>query len=324
MKNRTSISHHAAETFCRCKSLPASLVSFAVHAVFMVAFASLYLPTLSQYGHEIVLAVDKKQPEVELEILELKLSTESVAAQATPNAVFHRATTTDSAVGQIRLPNIDQPMHGERESSAAASVASIDLLSPVAAKPERNYETYFFGIPAQGRRFVYILDMSTSMRERNAMGFSRFQVAAKELLRAVEALDEQQEFLVVAFCYDSFFCAPNPTKPTMLQATEENKRRLQSWIYQLRLSSGTDPRTGVVTGLRLDPDAIFLLSDGEFNGQRKNRQNIAGNMSTEQLIVRNRKQKTPIHTIAFDEDESRIRLAAIAKATGGAHRFIEN
>ena len=51
--------------------------------------------------------------------------------------------------------------------------------------------------------------------------------------------------------------------------------------------------------LRLNPDAIFLLSDGEFNGRDKNAHRIRRNLPIEALIDAERKTAIPIHTIAF-------------------------
>ena len=301
-----------------------ALTSIAVHMALLALFALLYLPQVTRDRSELVFAISEaQQPIVEFETL-LQLEPVSEVHTTTMFTSASVAATTETPIPEIELVSLEPPNPIGTAGALGHQASLSDLLAPVPSRRKRDHETYFFGIPAKGRRFVYILDMSTSMRERNDYGFSRFQVAARELLRTVEALDEQQEFLVVAFCSQSFFCAANPARPTMMRATAGNKKRLKSWVYQLQLASGTDPRLGVVTGLRLKPDAIFLLSDGEFNGRKKNRQRIPGNATTEQLIVFNRSADTPIHTIALDEDESRIRLAAIAKATGGKHRFVEN
>lgn len=301
--------------------LSSALTSFVVHVAVLILLALLYLPQAPRDSHKPLIAINEsQQTEFELETLQFE-SAEVPTTTMFTSASVEAATTTQ--IPEIELASLESPTVSGT-AVLAPETTPIDLLAPVATKPKRDHETYFFGIPAKGQRFVYILDMSTSMRERNAYGFSRFHVAARELIRTVEALDEEQEFLVVAFCYQSYFFTPNPAQPKMTRATAPNKQRLQSWVSHLQLASGTDPRQGVVAALRLKPDAIFLLSDGEFNGRKKNRQQIPGNVTTEQLIVFNRRADTPIHTIALDGDESRVRLAAIAKATGGKHRFVEN
>lgn len=312
----------------RTSDFSASLMSVIIHVSILIILSMLYLPSVSP-RNEIVLRLrdSQRQTEVEFETLQMQQSID--ISTSTLHTAVLAEPLADFFASKNELVSLESPSQfgamGSAHGEASPSKASTSGMSPSApTKPKREYETYFFGIPAKGRRFVYIIDMSTSMRARNDYGVSRFQTAATELLRAVEALDEQQEFLVVAFSYRSFFFAANPANPIMLPATKENKTRLKSWIYQLQLASGTDPRLGVVAGLRLKPDAIFLLSDGEFNGRKKNRQGIPGNITTEHLIVLNRRANTQIHTIALDKNENRARLAAIAKATGGKHRFVDN
>jgi hypothetical protein len=79
----------------------------------------------------------------------------------------------------------------------------------------------------------------------------------------------------------------------------------------------------VLTALRLQPDAIFLLSDGELNGQRRNLHRIPGNPPLETIIAANR-VGTPIHTIAFEDEGNRERLRRVAEHTDGTHRFVQN
>ena len=83
----------------------------------------------------------------------------------------------------------------------------------------------------------------------------------------------------------------------MLPATLVNKQRLTDWVHRQGLGPGTDPRYGTMMALRLNPDAIFLLSDGEFNGRDKNVHRIRRNRPIEALIDAERNTAIPIHTI---------------------------
>jgi hypothetical protein len=110
----------------------------------------------------------------------------------------------------------------------------------------------------------------------------------------------------------------------MITATNANKKRLNEWVNGLGLGGGTDPRYGIMAALKLQPDAIFLLSDGEFNGRQVNSHGIRGNPSIERIIERKRQDAVPIHTIAFEDILNRRRLRRIAAATSGTHRFVGN
>ena len=84
----------------------------------------------------------------------------------------------------------------------------------------------------------------------------------------------------------------------------------------------TDPRMGVWQALKLKPSAIFLLSDGEFNGRQYNIEGIPGNPPVERIIDRYLKNSIPIHTIALEDIVNRRRLRNIATLTAGSHQFI--
>ena len=178
----------------------------------------------------------------------------------------------------------------------------------------------FFGAEAYGNEFVYVVDMSVSMGARSEYGQTRFRIACRELLRSIKELTPSQKFCVFMFCYRTrvMFDA----QPIMLAATNANKQRVAQWINGLGLGAGTDPRYGAMLALRLKPDAIFLLSDGEFNGREVNAHGIAGNPPIETLLDRHRKSKVPIHTIAFEDMVSRKRMRRLAHGTLGTHRFV--
>lgn len=111
-------------------------------------------------------------------------------------------------------------------------------------------------------------------------------------------------------------------RPRMISATEVNKQKISQWISGLGLGAGTDPRYGTMMALQLKADAIFLLSDGEFNGREVNTHGIRGNVPIERILARHRKDTVPIHTIAFEDLLNRKRLRGIALSTNGTHRFV--
>jgi hypothetical protein len=74
---------------------------------------------------------------------------------------------------------------------------------------------------------------------------------------------------------------------------------------------GTNPALAVKRALELEPDAIFLLSDGEFDLR-----------PTMAVIHHFNRARTVIHTIAFGSLAGQPMLAAIAEATGGSFRFV--
>lgn len=130
----------------------------------------------------------------------------------------------------------------------------------------------YFGTIADGDRFVYVLDVSDSMNRRSggtSRPSSRFEGASAELLRSIGQLTEDQWFYVILFSHQTRrMFDDNSVVPQMVPATPDNKARLRRWLASVKAGGGTDPRQALRLALELKPSAVFLLSDGEFNGQQ--------------------------------------------------------
>jgi hypothetical protein len=107
-------------------------------------------------------------------------------------------------------------------------------------------------------------------------------------------------------------------------------QKLRDWIYGVSLGAGTDPRRSLALARRMKPDAVFLLSDGQFNkpGWPQSESGwvddhdepfTAGVQEGVELFFRN----TIIHTIAFENPFTHAAMQAIAEATGGKCRYIQ-
>ena len=51
----------------------------------------------------------------------------------------------------------------------------------------------------------------------------------------------------------------------MLNANEANLEKAKRWFARIKLGQQTQPRVSFDYGLSLNPDAIFFLTDGEFD-----------------------------------------------------------
>jgi hypothetical protein len=188
--------------------------------------------------------------------------------------------------------------------------------------------TDYFGTVAYGNRFVYILDKSNSMN-RNRSGIpapdSRFARARYELLRSVDKLAPYQSFYVILFSNTTrrMFEDESPA-PVTIPATRENKERLRKWLEELTVGGGTDPRDALFLALAIAPDAIFMLSDGEFNGRGGSKRSklFSGDPKAEELVQRMNHAQTPIHTFAYEDPASKQRMFNLAEITGGEYKYI--
>jgi hypothetical protein len=157
----------------------------------------------------------------------------------------------------------------------------------------------FFGIRAQGRFFVYVIDCSQSMIEED-----RFARATMEVRRSVLALQAPQQFEVIFYNEDSM---PMPGGPRPRPADTQNKSQLLSWLRIVDPDGGTDPRAAIKHALMLRPEAVFLLSDGEFPD------------GTAQAVAHFNAHRIPIHCVDLSGGEGGDHLRRIARESGGKY-----
>jgi hypothetical protein len=157
----------------------------------------------------------------------------------------------------------------------------------------------FFGMQARGQFFVYVVDCSESMIEDD-----RLARATIELRRSVFALREPQRFEVIFYNTESI---PMPGGPRPRTADLQAKNQLLAWLRLIEPLGGTDPRPALKQALGLRPDAVFLLSDGEFPGR------TAGE------VARLNTRQIPIHCVDVTGGLAGDQLKQIAAASGGQY-----
>lgn len=303
--------------------LVGGLSSAIVHMLLLTVLGLLFVKIDSRGSLELEMTIANTSADESLESLAVDIEA-SFDQPAETNAV-------DRQPLQVEL-KIDEPALVTNLEAVAASDDDFDptrgLQDPVDAPAgqkagdQSDTKGTFFGAHAYGDDFVYVVDMSTSMGYRSEYGQTRFRVACRELLRSINELNSDQKFCVIMFCYRTRVMFDSA--PRLIAATKANKQRIANWIASLGLGAGTDPRFGTMLALKLKPDAVFLLSDGEFNGRDVNAHGIPGNVPIERIIANYRKSIIPIHTIAFEDVKNRRRLRRIASGSAGTHRFVGN
>ncbi|QDV70979.1 hypothetical protein Poly24_47120 [Rosistilla carotiformis] len=180
----------------------------------------------------------------------------------------------------------------------------------------------FFGSHAYGNNFVFILDASPSM-----IG-ARYQRACDELVSSLTKLTDQQSFYVFLFSWRTQLMFDGPlASMQFIPATDENVDRFRQWLYMqdVRKNNGTDPRVPLDLAERLRPDAVFLLSDGEFNKPPRWNPGIPTRALPQHSVVRLVEmiyETIPLHCIAFEIAACEPGLRALAELTGGSCRFV--
>lgn len=253
------------------------------------------------------------------------------------------------SVGQITLLLTASQTQHELEMTRSVEIAAVpqpaaapqldasaqlpdDLLAMPAARPSGSdsgggaeagagHGSSFFGTEAAGRDFVYVVDISGSMRSR---GGERLDRAKQELIRSVDRLTDDQRFYVYAFNGSTHpMFGDRKNQGNLIRATSENKQRLYQWVQNLESSGSTDPRMAIHLGLSLAPDALFLLSDGEFRTQSNRASEWPRNDDrVSDVVLGFGTGRIPIHTISYEDQQNQSVMREIAWLTGGNHTFV--
>ena len=116
--------------------------------------------------------------------------------------------------------------------------------------------TSFFEINATGNLFCYVVDSSSSMDEQDSIGAAR-----NELIASLEQLKATQRFQILF--YDAELHPMTNGRQQTFMATDANVRFARQFIFSQQTGGGTVHKPALQAALKLNPDVIFFLTDGE-------------------------------------------------------------
>lgn len=292
------------------------LLSLLAHTVALVVMTMLLQPAGSGANAPLALQVSSLEPAPEFETLVMS------DALLPPEAGDLLSDDEKDLFGSSGLEADAAAADGRPGNGIVGSGA--DVASHRGSGPGAS----FFGTVAYGDAFVYVVDISTSMdrgQGPSASEGTRFMRAMAELKASIDRLSPAQSFYVILFCGQTRRMFDDAEIfPKAISATPQNKRRLNEWLATVATGDSTDPREALSVGLGMRPSALFLLSDGEFNGQQTNNNAglLKGNPSVFQIVDRHNRGGTPIHTIAYEDTANCRTMERLSKSTGGNYRFI--
>ncbi len=279
------------------------LVSMIVNCLAMIVLGIWYLPpeTVADRNPLMALAPDEIQ---EIERLEEELI-EIEELQG-----FDISVEDPGLADLGEMPGIDAPEYSDFSSDLSNLVT--DPGAPFgldgdgwATAGDGRGGAEFYGVRARGRRFVFIVDNSLSMNN------GRFESACYELVKTVDRMERDQEFYVFFFsdtAYGLFY--PNAAR-SLVPATQANKQRLQAWLYLVELVLKTNAHSAVEEALRMNPDAIYILTDGAFTDD------------TARFLMKLEPGRTAIHTVGMEiEGKAEKTLQDIAARHHGSYRHV--
>lgn len=168
----------------------------------------------------------------------------------------------------------------------------------------------FFGIEAQGSRFAYIVDVSGSMDG------ARAQALKVALMASIEALSDESRFSIVLFSDR----ATALTGEGWIKSGDAARATARQRINAINVGGGTNPVPAfdIIRTLRPMPDAIYLMTDGEFLPEVEEAVLVAVTQ-----MVRGSDGPMPIHALTFVSRGAEPLMRRIARMTRGSYTHVE-
>jgi len=179
----------------------------------------------------------------------------------------------------------------------------------------------FYGAKTRGKRFVFVIDNSLSMTK------GRFESALYELMYTIGKMGSDQEFYIFFFsdtAYPLFY--PNSAKGPV-KATNEAKQAVYNWLATVHLVLRTDAKEAVQRALLMQPDGIYILTDGAFTDDTAR---FLLNKEGVEKFVKSKSDRyyrpPTIHTVGMEIGKAGAEkgLKDIAQAYNGSFRHVRS
>ncbi len=180
--------------------------------------------------------------------------------------------------------------------------------------PGEKAQTTLFGIQAEGTKFVYVLDRSGSMGDPDGKPLA---AAKAEILASLERLDSLQQFQVILYNEHPRIFSPTGERGRLTFGTEQNKAEVRRFLAGIGAEGGTDHEEALVAAIRMQPDVVFLMTDGD-----------DPKLTARQLARIDRLGPgIIIHTVEFGVGRQRQAegfMEKLARQSGGEHVYVDS
>jgi hypothetical protein len=333
----------ALETVAR-KSLPAWLLSVVIHLLLGVSLALFIRPAPRAIPDEADRAVgivltrrDSAQTTTYFNDSAEETSDNQSQQPAAEPASLDGALPAAAAAAALQVPNIalpglpDGPLVGSSDNNLVQvpsltvnrrgpilpGLGDEEILADEAARQRSTGPTgptarlSLFGSEfAEGRSFVFVIDRSKSM---GGEGLGVLAAAERELNAALARLQPEHRFQIIAYNQKPLYFSAKG----LVEASVENRNAMKTFFAGVGAYGGTEHEVALLAALRLEPDVIFLLTDGGdpllTDGQLE-------------LLTRRTAGRTTIHCLQFgfgppqDPNHFMRRLSA---RTRGAYGYVD-
>ncbi len=207
-------------------------------------------------------------------------------------------------------------------------VLSDDTFSPsMSFGQDSGGSVSFFGSQGKTKNLVFVVDVSGSMEIQGENGKSRVQLMKEELTRSVSALPLSVKYQIIFFSSSAWFAgqeaagygivlpADDPESlpsRSLLRATQSQIRKTLGHIDKVEIGGGTNWRLPLKMAIKLEPDLIYFMTDGEFSSDN-------GKIPVIDDVVNYNRSKSQarINTICLMELKAYDELQELAQRTRG-------
>jgi hypothetical protein len=185
-------------------------------------------------------------------------------------------------------------------------------------------QTAIFGIVDEGMDFVYVFDRSESMNsridhkieDRVVYSITPLSAAKAELIKSLSDLKVQNRFHILFYNHDAWLFDSGRNSKGLITATDENKTRALAFIDSVYGDGQTRHVPPLEAAIRMRPDVIFLLTDGEEKDDP-----TPAELGRLRKLNKGRSRINVIQFVYSSHTSSA--LETLAAENGGRHKYID-
>ena len=294
-------------------ALPAWLISILAHAGLIGALATVTWTVASRMPEQqftVGIMVKKDTPDGQA--FESQDTTYVARQDAATESTKFLPEVEPAAVAESlpRLPEVGDLAAIGISGSMLQGTSDVLAVPDTGALSGAMVNTQFFGSQVWGSKFVYVIDRSGSMSQRDRLG-----AAKRELIGSLSKLPPEAQFQIIFYNLQPAIMKTGGVTNRLMYATDGNKTLAMRFLDQMAPDSGTEHLPALKMALSLKPDVIFFLTDADDLRARDVKEATELN-----------KDQARIHTIEFGigaevDRENQLRELAIKNA--GTYRYID-
>jgi len=173
--------------------------------------------------------------------------------------------------------------------------------------------TSLFGIVGEGYKFVYCFDRSGSM---GGSGRNALRAVKAELLASLDRLDTVHQFQIIFYNERPVIFNPSGMPGRLAFANQQNKDRARRFVDSIVSDGGTEHEDALRLAIRMRPDVIFFLTDGDDPKLTRDQLNTIQRLAAGIII----------HAIEFGpgkKPEGKSFLEVLAGENGGQYAYVD-